>query len=386
MRWLDIDPVLRPPPAVRIALLRQAIAAAPRHAPLHLQLGEALQQSGDFEAAISSFEAARRLDPDGFDDAYRLAACWLELDRPQLALDACAAARPTARVLYRRGSALRALGRGGEADAAFRAALALGDDSLTALEALLAPLAKREDGAPLLAFCDGLAPRYRATALQRAYRAIALSRLGRTQEAARLVDLDRHVAFAAFTPASGSLEAFNRALAAEILADPPPGQPRRPGRHINYAPQLSRSPTLVALLDFIRGAIVDYLNQPRGLEDILPPVEAATLEIGTVVLRDRGSNGEHIHNLGHVSAVYYVAVPDDVTQSGDERGALSLGGCERVTGGHAACWGKRLIKPVPGRLVLFPSHIFHDVVPSGTAEARISVAADMTPSGLIAAA
>ena len=39
------------------------------------------------------------------------------------------------------------------------------------------------------------------------------------------------------------------------------------------------------------------------------------------------------------------------------------------------CWGTRHIKPEAGSLVIFPSHIFHDVVPSRTQALRIAVAA-----------
>jgi hypothetical protein len=57
-----------------------------------------------------------------------------------------------------------------------------------------------------------------------------------------------------------------------------------------------------------------------------------------------------------------------------------LGCCDEYTRGHAPVWGTRRIKPEPGVLLIFPSHIFHDVVPTGSDEPRISVVADLKPS------
>jgi uncharacterized protein (TIGR02466 family) len=117
-----------------------------------------------------------------------------------------------------------------------------------------------------------------------------------------------------------------------------------------------------------------------GLDKALPsPPAKVRLYHGFTVLRRDGANGEHMHPLGYVSSVYYVQVPEIVATAPDDRGSLTLGGCSQYTAGYEPCWGTRQIKPVEGSLVIFPSHVFHDVVPSRTNDPRISVAADMMP-------
>jgi len=103
------------------------------------------------------------------------------------------------------------------------------------------------------------------------------------------------------------------------------------------------------------------------------------MRVGTTVLVDDGSNRQHVQPTGYLSSVYYVHVPESVRAANDPRGSLQLGPCDQRTNGHRACWGERLIKPVEGWIVLFPSHIFHDVIPTGTSEPRISVPMDLEP-------
>ncbi|MEZ0244805.1 MAG: hypothetical protein ACAH11_15635, partial [Sphingomonas sp.] len=60
-------------------------------------------------------------------------------------------------------------------------------------------------------------------------------------------------------------------------------------------------------------------------------------------------------------------------------GALLLGVCDGFVRGHTPCWGTRAIPAAPGWLTIFPSHIFHDVAPTGAVEPRISVISDLIP-------
>jgi putative 2-oxoglutarate-Fe(II)-dependent oxygenase superfamily protein len=42
-------------------------------------------------------------------------------------------------------------------------------------------------------------------------------------------------------------------------------------------------------------------------------------------------------------------------------------------------WGTREIRPVPGRLVLFPSYVPHATIATGSTDKRICIAFDVTP-------
>jgi len=386
MRWLKPESKFITPPAMAIPVLNKAIEKDPDKPALYARLGEAFMQSGRFGDAAEVYEIAARQAPGDFPAWPKLAVCYLELGRPEDALDACRRGEsrgPSAAIQFQRGCALRKLGRLGEARDAFLSAIKI-NTHLDALKALLKPLAQRSDGRELLDFCDSLPPSYQGDPLVRANRAIALSRLGRSEEALQIVDLERHVARIPFAPPAefAGIEQFNRQLADDILADRPAGTPDNKDCDINYAPRFHQSQALLLLRDFVESAMDIYLEEfcDRKLDAVMPPPPAAgTLFASSVVLQAGGRNGEHVHPGGYLSAVYHVLVPDSVTQASDNRGALVLGRCDSYTRGYVPCWGSRYIKPIAGSLVIFPSHFYHDVVPSRARSPRISVAADLRP-------
>jgi tetratricopeptide (TPR) repeat protein len=387
MRWLESESNFDIPSAAAIAMLREAIARQPNNPALHARLGGIFEKSRLFGDGADAYEAAARQAPEDFAAWPRLANCYVELDRPQAALDACRrgeARGPSAELHFQKGRALLKLRRPAEARAAFWSAVKSNGTHIPALRALLAPMAREPDGEGLLDFCDALPQSYKDTALVRAHRAIALSRIGRVAEALQIVDLDRHVARVAFEPPAqfGVIEQFNRQLADDVLADRSAGKPASEGFDFNAAPLFRRSQAFLALREFIKAAIDDFLSEAcrRGLDAVMPPPpKEGHLYESSTVLRGPGHNGEHIHGNAYVSSVYHVLVPESVSSADDSRGALALGLCASYTGGYTPCWGTRYIKPVAGSLVIFPSHIFHDVVPSRTQMPRIAVAADLQP-------
>jgi len=396
MRWLEPKSVSNVPHAAVIALLRNAIEKQPKNSAHYARLGEVFENCGLFSDGANAYEIAAQNAPGDFQAWSQLAKCYLETDRPEAALDACHRGEmhgPSAELHFQRGRALLELRRLADARLAFASAIKSSGTHFPALKMLLAPLAKKPRGAELLDFCNALPQSQQQTALVRAHRAIALSRIGRTEEASKLVDLDRYVARVPFVPPSqfGAIEQFNRQLADDILADRSPIKRNGEDFDINPSPLFCRSQAFLALREFMKSAINDFLQESdgRGFDAVIPPPPAAgRLYSSSTVLRGAGHNGEHVHAAGYISAVYHVAVPESVTAASDARGTLALGLCKDYTGGYTACWGTRYMKPVAGSLVIFPSHIFHDVVPSRTQSARISVAADLQPiaSGEIASA
>jgi tetratricopeptide (TPR) repeat protein len=384
MRWQEPESDFIPP-SIAISLLRKAIEKHTYNPTLHARLGAAFERCSRFSDALSEYEVAARQAPNDFQAWPKLARCYLELDCPEAALEACRrgeAYGSSADIQYERGCALHKLRRLVDAQQAFLSAIKSSDTHLDALQALLGPMARDPDGRKLLDFCEALPRSYKDTALARAHRAIALSRIGQTKEALQIVDLQRYVARIPFVPPSqfGGIDQFNHQLADDILADRSPSKPRREGFDINYAPRSRRSQSFLALRDFMKSAINNFLGEAsdRGFDAVMPPPPTeGTLYGASLVLRDEGHNGEHLHAAGYISVVYHVLVPDSVIKASDDRGALALGCCENYTGGYAPCWGTRYMKPVAGSLVIFPSHIYHDVVPSRTHMPRISVTADL---------
>jgi tetratricopeptide (TPR) repeat protein len=383
MIWLETEPRRPVRPEVKLALLERAVAADPSPANL-AALGALHRAHMAWDEAAAAYEAAARADPTEFGEWSNLADSYLQLGRLSEALDACdRGARllgPDA-LAYRRGLVLHGMGDIAGARAELERALAAGIPARGPLNPLLHILARQQDGTELLEFCDALPADVRDRVLVRAFRAIAYSRLGRADDARMLVDLDAYIVRLPFEPPEG-IETFNAALAREILADPP-ALPSAEGFAINYAPRTGDRPAMLALTGFIRTAIEDYLasRETRGMEAALPsPPAAGRLSLATNVLSHEGTNGEHIHPAGYVSAVYHVRAPADGREDGgDDRGGLLVGGVAGTTGGHAACWGVRALRPEPGMLTLMPSHFFHDVAPTRSAQPRISVACDLRP-------
>lgn len=93
----------------------------------------------------------------------------------------------------------------------------------------------------------------------------------------------------------------------------------------------------------------------------------------SVRLTEGGYHVAHIHPAGVLSSACYIRVPDSVDDVGHP-GWLEVGGPPAELG--LDLQPLRLIKPVPGRLVLFPSTMFHGTRPFPTGE-RLVIAFDV---------
>jgi hypothetical protein len=374
---------LAPHIAVQAAL--RAVEAHPSNPVLRTALGHAHARSDAPREAAEALEQALAGDPAGFRDWALLAYSHLRIGNAQRAREVCergmGTAAENAKLHYCHGTALGALGEGELSRAALERCVALGDHDFEGLRQLLRPLARREDGGALLDYCDALPEPLADCTIARACRAIALSRLGRTEEACAMVDLDRHVARIELEPPDGfgSRDEFHAALAAEIAHGG--ADDRAAGdSYIIYGIDTRRRPVLRALHDRIRAAMAEALAAPGmigpgGMASALP--EQGVFVHGITQLRGDGRNGEHVHPGGLISAVYHVRVPEGIGAAGDRRGALVLGGVGEFANGHQACWGRRDVPPREGWLTIFPSHFFHDVVPTRLRAPRISIPVDL---------
>jgi hypothetical protein len=252
------------------------------------------------------------------------------------------------------------------------------------LARILSPLAKGADGGRLQAVCDALPEAYRHGSLARAHHAIAFGRPGRTGAARQIMDVERYVSIIPFEPPPefGPLEKFNATLSADILGDLPAPSRIRDGVNIDYDQDLHRSEAFGVLRQFVANEIVAYLDRSEetGLSEIMPPhPEVASFRGASTVLSGTGRNGQHVHPRGYLTTVYYASIPTDLGDPSDARGSLVLGPCDQYTRGYEACWETRYVKPRAGWLAIFPSHIYHDVVPTQSKAVRISVPADLVP-------
>lgn len=95
----------------------------------------------------------------------------------------------------------------------------------------------------------------------------------------------------------------------------------------------------------------------------------------SVRLTDAGYHSDHIHSHGWLSSAFYVALPDSMSASHDitKPGWLSLGECRDLV---PTLLPRQLVEPKPGRLVLFPSTMWHGTRPFPAGE-RLTVAFDI---------
>jgi tetratricopeptide (TPR) repeat protein len=92
-------------------------------------------------------------------------------------------------------------------------------------------------------------------------------------------------------------------------------------------------------------------------------------------LIDCGFHINHIHPGGWISSCYYVGVPDAVKDEKAKEGWIKFGEPSFDVGLGL----RRAIQPVPGRLVLFPSYMWHGTIPFHSDAARTTIAFDAVP-------
>lgn len=95
----------------------------------------------------------------------------------------------------------------------------------------------------------------------------------------------------------------------------------------------------------------------------------------SVRLTGGGRHINHFHPAGWLSSALYIALPDVAERGEDKAGWLTLG---EVTELGIDLPPIRMIEPKPGRLVLFPSTMWHGTRPFAAGE-RLTVAFDVKP-------
>ena len=84
----------------------------------------------------------------------------------------------------------------------------------------------------------------------------------------------------------------------------------------------------------------------------------------------------HVHPQGWISSALYVSLPPRLAGEAEDAGWFTLGQPQEQLGTGLEPWRK--IEPKPGRLVLFPSWMWHGTVPFTQGE-RLTVAFDVRP-------
>ncbi len=166
-----------------------------------------------------------------------------------------------------------------------------------------------------------------------------------------------------------------------IAREAPLDQSVRGGTQTDGNLLLRDVPDLQNLRKCILETVATYINQ------LPPPVAGHPFLVRdrepvrisgswSVRLQDGGFHSDHVHSQGWISSAFYVVVPEQGPESAGAKkheGWLSLGESRDLVPSLGPI---RLIEPRPGRLVLFPSTMWHGTRPFPAGE-RLTVAFDI---------
>lgn len=100
----------------------------------------------------------------------------------------------------------------------------------------------------------------------------------------------------------------------------------------------------------------------------------------SVKLQANGRHANHIHQFGWISSAFYVSLPPAITESsrlGTWQGCIQFGQPPEEL--QLGLPPRRVIRPLPGHVVLFPSYLWHGTTPFEGPDARLTIASDMVP-------
>jgi Putative 2OG-Fe(II) oxygenase len=376
----------------KIMLARQAVAANPNAGMAHYALALELFRIEETVAGLDAFKRAMALLRPTPDQLVIYVKALLAQGHAREALTVLnnheKGSSLSPELLTQRGAALLALGQADKAAEFLFAAIERDPDSIDTAQAILLVLKELKDWSHLMRFFEEQVQRNGVTIPVVLARIDGLMGLGRTEEAARLLDFDSFVSVKMIDPPPSfqDLSEFNTALASDItgpkkvrLSDAP--RLRLTGGVQVEDLEVGSSTAMSCLFEIIRHAVDEYIASRTGdsakLMQQLSP-EAASLECWGLMLGFNDTQDAHWHLYSSVAGVYYVAAPEALFLSDNQDGCLVIPS-EISIAGHSLPPG-RFLKPIPGRLVLFPGYFPHRTMPIRCDGDRISIAFDIVPS------
>ena len=402
----------------------EALRLEPRMEHTHLSLGSVFNEEGNKEAAIRGFQAAVELNPFYVEAHEALKMIYWDLGQKDRMDDSYYRASEllpqSSEIHCNLGKALNFSQKLVAAEKALNRALALDAENAEAHSELGCLYTKQKKFDEALAQhreavrLDGRNPFFREEwgntlsvagdfkqavgVIEKAHElhprrssilgalTIAMNETG-DRRVSGIIDIDEFLTtrFLEVPDGFDDLDAFNEALHAELEAmhtdhPEPPGQTMKGGTQIPGG--LFTGPTgLTAVLkEKISKALSEYIDSLEKDPDhpflrYLNPDFRFTGAWSTI-LHGSGYDDSHIHNEGWIRGVYYIKVPDlpeDRWQAGE--GCIQFGEPPSmfVSERNKA---QRVVRPIPGMAVFFPSYYWHGVRPFEKKAVRHSMAFD----------
>jgi uncharacterized protein (TIGR02466 family) len=186
-------------------------------------------------------------------------------------------------------------------------------------------------------------------------------------------------------PGYSTIEEFNAALRPVIEArhaqrHHPLDQSMRLGTQTSRGLLDDDEPLVVAFRRALEAPIAEYqaaigrdAEHPLLVRNVAP---ARLVGCWSVRLRRGGHHVNHIHPEGWISSAYYLVVPSEVQDPVARSGWIKFGEPRfPMPGGEPL----RHVQPQAGRLVLFPSYMWHGTTPIHGDEPRMTIAFDAVP-------
>jgi tetratricopeptide (TPR) repeat protein len=374
-----------------VAGFRRYLAQDPANIAVHHELNALLYRMGRDDEFLSSFEEAARNPALAAELLRQKAGLLVRVGRSEEALDCFARAsalqgeHPEA--LCGTALALANLRRFDEAIAAYERALVVRPDDVTRVN-LAAVLLRAGEAARALHITDAVVPQNPHDQGALAVHELALRATGDSR-AERLTDYARHVQVFDLAPPEGfsSMAAFNAALNTHLDslhtdAREHVDQTLRKGSQTLDSLFDGSNPLINALQARIEEAVSAYIaNMKDGETHPLAGRRRDGFSFSgcwSSRLYDHGFHTNHIHPKGWISSCYYVAVPDVAEDEQARQGWIKFGEPAFDMPLHDAV--RRSVKPIPGRLVLFPSYMWHGTVAFHAPMARTTIAFDAIPA------
>jgi uncharacterized protein (TIGR02466 family) len=211
---------------------------------------------------------------------------------------------------------------------------------------------------------------------------LALSALGLRDDALAMTGVDKflHAEMLPVPPGWSDLEAFNRALTEEVFRHPdrkrPIGTRGIVGRQRVDGLMHVDMPVFTELARAIAGRAAAFAAKVGPVEHDWNEARPrqAELQFWSMITRNDGFDDWHMHHRGWLSGVYYARMPEPVSAGAGLAGCIEFG-VPQPAGGAGAV----VIRPRPGMLLLFPSHLHHRTHPSDDDAHRVSIAFDAVP-------
>lgn len=367
--------------------LRQAVAVKPDHVEAWNNLGVALANVGKPTDAVQAYRRALTLRPSYAEAALNLVDALVAQgeagEAESLAKTLLAAMPGHPRASNQLAAIFDARGDLAGAIALYRKALERGPNHALGINLAMA-LLRAGESREALSVCDALMAASPSITTPLALRCVALEHLGESDALAELMALDRFVAVIDVEQVDGfeTMAVFDAALLAELEAHPsltfePEGLVTRAGRQSDELAD-EESPAIAALAQLARNALGGWHGVQRG--DDHPWLRARpadwSLTLWGTILAPGGEVGAHIHAPNWLSGVYYPAFRPPA--GGGIEGWFAIGALPEALGGGGTL---HLREPRAGRMILFPSYLWHCTLPFGGEEPRISFAFDLVPKG-----